>query len=53
MLAFRGGGHGSVHTVKNNGAKIGPKAGTLRRKIDDQLNTLTDHVQALRRLDQT
>jgi hypothetical protein len=39
-------------TVKNNGEKIVTNAGTLRKKIDDQLNTLIEHVQALRRVEQ-
>jgi hypothetical protein len=38
--------------MKNNGEKVVGKAGMSRKKIDEQLNTLAEHVQALRRLDQ-
>jgi hypothetical protein len=35
-------------TVKNNGEKIGDKASSLKKKIEEQLETLSQHVTGLR-----
>jgi hypothetical protein len=35
-------------TVKSHGEKIGDKASSLKRKIEDQLETLSQHVAGLR-----
>ncbi|MGP0064778.1 MAG: hypothetical protein ACLQGP_14415, partial [Isosphaeraceae bacterium] len=37
-----------ANTVKNNGEKIMTKAGSLKRKIEDRIETLTEHVSVLK-----
>ncbi len=39
-----------ANTVKNNGEKIGSKASLMRKRIEEQLATLTEHVSGLRAL---
>jgi hypothetical protein len=39
-----------ANTVKNNGEKISNKAISMRKKIDDQLQSLSQHVRGLRDL---
>jgi hypothetical protein len=39
-----------ANTVKNNGEKISSKASSMRKKIEEQLETLTEHVSGLRNL---
>jgi hypothetical protein len=36
-----------ANTIKNNGEKIGTKATTLRRRIDEQLASLSEHVSKI------
>jgi len=39
---------GWANTVKNSGEKIFNKVATLRKRIELQISTLTEHVQGLR-----